>query len=80
MSGTSYKSVKFELTGPQKYTFTDNGLPFALFGDDNRGNYYYGIWKPPTVGTYTLKATPYTGSKIDRYSRSSSVITFTFAK
>lgn len=53
-------SVKFELTGPQSKTYTDNKSPFALHGDNGYGNFYYGTWYPPATGTYTLKATPYT--------------------
>jgi hypothetical protein len=52
-------SVKFELSGEQTKTYTDNRSPFALHGDNGYGNYYYGNWYPPERGTYTLKATPY---------------------
>lgn len=52
-------SVKFELIGPQTRTFIDNAVPYTLMGDNGLGNYYYGIWGPPTPGSYTLKATPY---------------------
>jgi hypothetical protein len=61
---SSDQSVKFELTGPQVFNYTDNALPFALFGDNGAGNYYYGIWNPPAIGNYTLKATPYSGTKL----------------
>ncbi|RYZ55214.1 MAG: hypothetical protein EOP49_03375, partial [Sphingobacteriales bacterium] len=57
------QSVRFDLTGPQAYSSKDSQLPFALFGDDSNGNYYYGIWKNPVQGKYTLKATPYSGTK-----------------
>ncbi|MBX0335444.1 T9SS type A sorting domain-containing protein, partial [Pontibacter sp. HSC-14F20] len=36
--------------------------PYALHGDDGRGNYYFGNWNPPATGTYTLTATPYAGA------------------
>ncbi|WP_159439873.1 InlB B-repeat-containing protein [Pontibacter lucknowensis] len=52
-------SVKLELSGTQSRTYTDNAAPYALFGDDGRGNYYFGNWNPPANGTYTLRATPY---------------------
>lgn len=52
-------SVKFELSGEQTKTYTDNRSPFALHGDNGYGNFYYGNWYPPERGTYTLKATPY---------------------
>ena len=52
-------SVHFELTGPQARAYTDNIAPYSLFGDDGNGNYYFGFWAPPALGTYTLKATPY---------------------
>lgn len=75
----TYKSVKFDLSGPKTMTFTDSALPFALMGDDGAGNYYYGTWKPPTVGTYTLTATPYTGTKRTGTAGTPSVIHFTIA-
>ncbi|SFF97199.1 polysaccharide lyase [Pontibacter chinhatensis] len=58
-TSSSVESVKFELSGAQSKTFTDNAAPFALHGDDGKGNFYYGNWNPPAAGTYTLKATPY---------------------
>ncbi|MBX0332359.1 polysaccharide lyase [Pontibacter sp. HSC-14F20] len=54
-------SVKFELKGAMNRSYTDNAAPHALFGDDGRGNYYYGNLTMP-AGTYTLTATPYSGS------------------
>jgi len=50
--------VKFELHGKKKFSFTDNVKPYALFGDDSKGNYYYGPGMAP--GKYTLKVTAYT--------------------
>ena len=55
-------SVKFELSGTKTHTYADNAAPFALFGDDGRGNYYYGGSSIP-AGKYSLKATPYTGKR-----------------
>jgi hypothetical protein len=49
------------LTGAKKYKYTDNDTPFALFGDDSRGNYYYGLDMSP--GQYTLKITTDTDRK-----------------
>ena len=57
--GSTLSNVKFELSGTQIKTYTDNALPFALMGDNGSGNYYYGNWNPPALGSYTLKATPY---------------------
>jgi hypothetical protein len=51
-------SVKFELTGKQIKTVTENGAPFALFGD-NSGN--YNSWTP-VLGSYSLKATAYSAA------------------
>ncbi|RAJ99992.1 putative secreted protein (Por secretion system target) [Larkinella arboricola] len=51
-------SVKMVLSGQQSRTQTETGAPYALFGDSN-GN--YNNWTP-TLGSYTLKGTPYTGS------------------
>ncbi|WP_114782243.1 InlB B-repeat-containing protein [Botryobacter ruber] len=61
-SPASVGSVIFELSGAQSKTYTDNASPYALHGDNGSGNYYYGNWNPPAPGTYTLKATPYSGS------------------
>lgn len=62
-SPASVGSVKFELSGAQNKTYADNAAPYALHGDDGKGNYYYGNWNPPAAGAYTLKATPYSGTK-----------------
>jgi hypothetical protein len=55
-------SVKFELTGAKNYTYADNAAPYALFGDDEKGDYFYGGNHLP-VGQYTLTATPYSELK-----------------
>jgi hypothetical protein len=74
------KSVKFVLSGKQSRSYTDNKAPFALHGDDSDGNYYYGNWAPPAVGTYTLKATPYTDAKAGGTAGTAKTITFTIVK
>jgi hypothetical protein len=51
------KSVSFLLKGAKDHIFIDNKPPFALFGDDGKGNYYYGNYLP--VGDYSLWVTPY---------------------
>jgi hypothetical protein len=53
-------SAKFALTGTKSHTYTDNAKPYALFGDNGSGNYYYGSYLP--VGSYTLTVTPYSGA------------------
>ncbi|HEX6429248.1 MAG TPA: polysaccharide lyase [Niastella sp.] len=70
-------SVKFELSGQQSKTSTDNAAPFALHGDDGLGNYFYGNWNPPAAGTYTLKATPYSGDNLTGTAGTPKTITFT---
>ncbi|MBO9202079.1 MULTISPECIES: polysaccharide lyase [Niastella] len=70
-------NVKFELSGKQSKTYTDAAAPFALHGDDGNGNYYYGNWNPPALGTYTLKATPYDSKGV---AGTAKTITFTIAK
>lgn len=75
-SGT-IANVKFELSGAQSLTSTDAAAPYALQGDDGKGNYYYGNWNPPALGTYTLKATPYDSKGVAGVSKT---ITFTFTK
>jgi hypothetical protein len=76
VASSSATSVKFELSGVQSKTSTDVAAPFALHGDDGNGNFYYGNWNPPATGTYTLKATPYTGTTAG----TAKTITFTIAK
>jgi N-acetylneuraminic acid mutarotase len=49
-------SVLMSLTGKQLQTQTESTAPYALFGDNN-GDF---IPWTPTIGTYTLTATPYT--------------------
>ena len=75
-SGT-IANVKFELSGKQSLTATDAAAPYALQGDDGKGNYFYGNWAPPALGTYTLKATPYDSKGV---AGTAKTITFTFVK
>ncbi len=79
-STTTVGSVKFELSGKQSKTYTDNKAPFALHGDNENGNFYYGNWAPPALGTYTLKATPYTSDGASGTAGTSKTITFTIVK
>ncbi|RYY58769.1 MAG: T9SS type A sorting domain-containing protein, partial [Chitinophagaceae bacterium] len=51
-------SVVFSLSGTQTRNATETAAPYALFGD-NAGN--YNAWTP-APGSYTLLATPFTGS------------------
>ena len=57
--GSTLSNVKFELSGTQTMTYIDSAVPYALMGDNGKGNYYYGNWNPPALGSYTLKAIPY---------------------
>lgn len=52
-------SVQFNLTGALNTTVIESKAPYALFGDDGNGDF-----KPwtPSLGNYTLKATPYSGT------------------
>lgn len=79
-SSASVGSVKFELSGAQSKVYSDNTPPYALHGDNGSGNYYYGNWNPPATGTYTLKATPYTGSKASGTAGAPLTITFTIVE
>ncbi len=74
----SVGSVKFELSGAQKYSYSDNAKPYALFGDDSKGNYYYGPGMIP--GKYTLKITSYTEEKGRGSVIGSRVVNFTITK
>ncbi|PVY39519.1 T9SS type A sorting domain-containing protein, partial [Pontibacter virosus] len=79
-SPSAVGSVKFELSGAQSKTFTDSKAPYALHGDNGRGNYYFGNWNPPATGAYTLKATPYTGAKATGTTGTHMTINFTIVK
>lgn len=73
-------SVKMELSGEQNKTYTDNSAPFALHGDNGDGNFYYGNWYPPELGTYTLKAIPYPSNNASGTAGTSRTITFTIVR
>ncbi|MEI6950723.1 hypothetical protein V9K67_26310, partial [Paraflavisolibacter sp. H34] len=52
--------VKMVLSGSKSQTRYDDAVPYALFGDNRSGDYY--AWSAGT-GSYTLKSTPYSGTK-----------------
>jgi hypothetical protein len=79
-SSSAFSSVKFALSGKQSKTFTDNAAPYALHGDSGSGNFYYGNWNPPALGTYTLKATPYSGDNASGTAGTAASITFTIVQ
>ena len=76
----SAASVKVEISGPVNRSYVDDAAPFALFGDDNSGNYYYGGYNPLPAGTYTLKATPYSDHDATNIAGTPVSVTFTIAK
>jgi hypothetical protein len=51
-------SVVFALSGAQTRNYTESGAPYSLFGDNN-GN--YASWTP-VLGSYSLRATPFSSS------------------
>lgn len=53
-------SMVFNLSGAEMRNHTENIAPYALFADNNKGDYY--AWTPIN-GNYTLTATPYSESK-----------------
>ena len=52
-------SVVFQLSGAANHTFTDNSSPYGLYGGTGSN---YAAWPNPSVGNYTLTATPFTSS------------------
>ena len=58
-SPTRVGSVIFDLSGAETIRQVENILPYALFGGTDSN---YNPWTP-AIGSYTLKATPYSGSK-----------------
>jgi hypothetical protein len=73
-------SVKLEVSGTESKTVIDNLTPFSLNGDDGNGNFYYGNWYPPKLGTYTIKATSYSGPNATGTAGTPYTIQFTFVK
>lgn len=53
--------VQFRLTGAGSHSYVDSDVPFALFGDNGRGDYFFGAGL--SRGSYTLEATPYSGGE-----------------
>jgi hypothetical protein len=51
------QSVRFKLEGVSSHTYLDKSSPFALFGDDGKGNYYFGKILP--AGKYKITAYTY---------------------
>ncbi|RYZ48908.1 MAG: hypothetical protein EOO14_21465, partial [Chitinophagaceae bacterium] len=66
-------SIVFNLSGKQIRNATETSSPYALFGDAN-GN--YNAWTP-ALGSYTLKATPYSGASGSGTAGSQLVVSFT---
>lgn len=52
--------IRFKLSGARNHTYIDSSAPFALFGDNGRGDYFFGGGL--SRGSYTLEATPYSGN------------------
>src|SRR5690606_17350178 len=75
LKSSAVKSVKFELSGAKTHSYIDNAKPYALFGDDSDGNYYYGPGMSP--GNYTLKITTYSEIKGRGTAMGSRVVNFT---
>lgn len=75
---TTVKSARFVLTGPIEHTFFDRLAPFALFGDDAKGNYFYGQFL--AAGSYTLTVVPYPDVKGLGLPGSPTTIRFTIAR
>lgn len=80
IGSSNVKSMRFELSGKQNQIYVDSEAPFALHGDDDDGNFYYGNWNPPPLGTYTLTATPYTGERTKGDYGSAKTVTFTIVR
>ena len=53
--------IVFRLSGANSHTYVDDTAPFSLFGDDGRGDYFFGSGL--SHGSYTLEATPYSGGE-----------------
>ncbi|WP_439883483.1 heparin lyase I family protein [Pontibacter sp. MBLB2868] len=74
-SGSSdVNSVVFNLSGAQSKSVTENRQPFALAGDNMKGDYY--AWTP-VVGSYSIKASAFSSSNGGGTSLGSSTVSFT---
>ncbi|SFZ95297.1 Fibronectin type III domain-containing protein, partial [Flaviramulus basaltis] len=56
-TGTTIGSATLTLTGALSISKTENGSPYALFGDNGKGDFYDG--EDLTVGSYTLTVTAF---------------------
>jgi len=54
--------IRYTLSGASGHKYTDATAPYTLFGDDGKGNYYFGSGLYP--GTYVLEAVPYKDGKV----------------
>jgi hypothetical protein len=69
--------VKFALSGGMEYSYADKLMPYALFGDDGKGNYHYGNYL--LEGSYTLVVTPYSDTKAKGIPGEPYLVNFTIA-
>lgn len=65
-------SVKAELTGTQSLSKTESSAPYAVFGESSSN---YNAWVPKS-GSYSLKATPYSGTSASGTAGTASTISF----
>lgn len=75
-AGGKVSSVRFGLNNTPNYK-TENLAPFAIAGDDQKGDYYN--WNI-TPGTYTISATPYAASNASGTAGGTISITITIKK
>jgi hypothetical protein len=68
-------SVKFSLSGAETTSVTESVYPYALKGNDAVNASIYLSWTP-TIGSYALVATPYTGNGTTGTVGTSATITF----
>ena len=67
-------SVSLSLSGPISNNRTENGAPYALFGDNGGTNFFGEIFPP---GSYTMTATPFSGSSLSGQAGQSLTVGFT---
>lgn len=76
LANTTAGVVKMVLSGSKSETRYDDKAPYALFGDNGSGDYY--SWSAGT-GSYTLKSTPYAGTKDKMGSATGSTYSVSFS-
>lgn len=67
------QSVAISIDGTQRFSRTENFVPYALYGDAPTGNYFKNEFE---IGTYTITATPFSSNELKGEKGTSLSLTF----